>query len=164
MICDFILETEIGVVNKSAVGQVTGRVLKFGGMLSHGGGKAPAQDGTEATLNFKLIRSGHTEPELASSATGKNGSALNLKTAIQIASIATPMGMMMHSYGGQGFGMFAMQWTRGSAYSAADPGMSILLRGLEQAPQGPANPEMSAVSAALQDEAHAISAAVQKAK
>jgi hypothetical protein len=133
-------------------------------MLSHGGGKAPSQDGTEATLNFKLVRNGHAEPELASSASGKNGSALNLKTAIQIASVATPMGMMMHAYGGQGFGMFAMQWTNGPAHSAADPGMSMLYRGLEQATPGPATPELSAVEAALENEAHAISAAVQKAK
>jgi hypothetical protein len=163
--CDFILNTEVAGVTKSAVGQVAGKVLKLGGMLSRGGGKAPAQDGTEATLRFTVTRLGQDGPVLSSSATGKNGSALNLKTALQLASLATPMGLMVHSMGGGSFGMFAAQWgMRGPGFGAPDPGLAMMFRGLEQtaAPAAaPASPEMAAVCAALENEAHAVTAAVK---
>jgi hypothetical protein len=55
------------------------------GMLSRGAANAPAQDGTEATLRFTVTRLGQDRPALASSVTGKNGSGLNLKTALQLA-------------------------------------------------------------------------------
>jgi hypothetical protein len=163
--CDFILNTEVAGVTKSAVGQVAGRVLKLGGMLSRGAAKPPAQDGTEATLRFTVTRLGQDRPTLASSATGKNGSALNLKTALQLASMATPMGLMMHSMGGGSFGMLAAQRGMGGpGFGAPDPGLAMMFRGLEQTSRpaaGPATPEMSAVSAALENEAHAVTAAVK---
>lgn len=155
--CDYILETEVSAITKSAVGQVTGKVLKVGGLLSRGGSKPPAQDGTGATLNFKLTRVGQTEPVLASSAVGKNGSALNLSTAIQLAQMAsyvTPMGMMMRSYGA--FGMFGTQMG-GGGLGGLNMGLS-LLRGFEQHSSAPASPEAAAVSSALDGEAQAVAA------
>ena len=161
--CDFVLNTEVASVTKSAVGQVAGRVLKFGGMLSRGAGKTPAQDGTEATLQFTLTRFGQTAPALSSSAAGKNGSALNFKTAFQLASFASPMGLMMHSAGGGSFGIFASQWMRGSGFGAAEPGLAMMLSGLEQTSRPaaePASSEMQAILAALEKEAQSVKAQV----
>lgn len=155
--CDYILQTQVSAITKSAVGQVTGKVLKVGGLLSRGGSKPPAQDGTGATLDFQLTQVGQAQPVLASSAAGKNGSALNLSTAIQLAQIAsyvTPMGMMMRSYGA--FGMFGSQMG-GGGLGGLNMGLSML-RGFEQHSTVPASPETAAVSAALEGEAQAVAA------
>ena len=162
--CDFVLNTEVAAVTRSAVGQVAGRVLKFGGMLSRGAAKAPAQDGTEATFHFTVARSGQSEPAVSSSATGRNGSALNFRTALQLASFASPMGLMMHSFGGGSFGIFAAQWMRGSGLGAPDPALAMMLRGIEQTSRPtaePASSEMSAVAAALESEGHAVMSRVK---
>jgi hypothetical protein len=74
------------------------------------------------------------------------------------------MGLMVHSMGGGSFGMFAAQWMRGPGFAAPDPGLAMMFRSLEQTSRpaaGPASPEMSAVSAALENEAHAVTALVK---
>ena len=156
--CDYVLETEVSAITKSAVGQVTGKVLKVGGLLSRGGSKPPAQDGTGATLSFRLTPVGQAEPVLASSAAGKNGSALNLSTAVQLAQLAsyiTPMGMMMRSYGG--FGMLGMPGMGGG--SLGGPNMALsLLSGFDHQSGATASPEAAAVGAALASEAQAVTA------
>jgi hypothetical protein len=162
--CDYVLQTNVSSISKSAVGQVTGHVLKIGGMLSRNASKPPAQDGTSATLDFRLIRTGQPEPVLASTAAGKNGSALNLSTALQLAQIAsavTPMGMMMRSYGG--LGMFGSQMGMGGGFGGPGQGLAMLARGFEQATKTPASPELAAVSAALEGEAHAVAAKLKPA-
>jgi hypothetical protein len=168
--CDFILQTDVATITKSAVGQVTGHVVRVGSLLSRAGrgggagGGAPAQDGTAATLNFRLMRIGTSEEALASSAAGRNGSALNIRTAIQIAMMVSPMGMMMHSLGGQGFMTLASHFMSGSGVSAGggDPALNILFSLLQQpSSAGAASPEMAAVSAALENEAQAVKTKLQ---
>lgn len=157
--CDYVLETQVSAITKSAVGQVTGRVLKVGGMLSRSGSKPPAQDGTGATLSFRLTRPGQAEPVLTSSVIGKNGSALNLSTAIQLAqlaSFATPLGMMMRSYGG--FGMFASQLMGGGGLGSPNAGLAMMLHMEQSSSKAPASPEAAAVAAALDSESHSVAA------
>jgi hypothetical protein len=168
--CDFILQTDLATITKSAVGQVTGHVVRVGSLLSRAGrgggagGGTPAQDGTAATLNFRLLRIGTSEEALASSAAGRNGSALNIRTAIQIGMMVSPMGMMMHSLGGQGFMTLASHFMSGSGVSAGggDPALNILFSLLQQpSSAGAASPEMAAVSAALENEAQAVKTKLQ---
>lgn len=168
--CDFILQTEVAAITKSAVGQVATHVVKVGSLLGRGGRGGGAnsgtqQDGTMATLNFRLVRVGSSEEALASSAAGKNGSALNIRTAIQIAMMVSPMGMMMHTMGGQGFMMIASHFMSGAGPGmgggGGDPALSILFSLLQQPSSAAGSPELAAVSAALDNEAAAVKTKLQ---
>ncbi len=159
--CDYILYSDVSQISKSVAGQITGKVGRLGSMLSRSK-TANTADGSEATVNFRLMQVGQTEPALASTASGKNGSALNLKTAIQLASMLTPMGLMAHAYGGQGFGMLASHLL---ANSSADPGLggiaSLFAQTSSAAQAIPSSPELTAVSAALENEGKMVAAKVK---
>ena len=162
--CDYILYSDVAQISKSMAGQIAGRVSKLSGMLSRSKSTSTA-DGSQATVEFRVLAVGETTPALASSATGTNGSALNLKTAIQIASTLTPLGLMAHAYGGQGFGMFASQLLASpQAGYGSDPalhGMALFARTastFQQTATPTTSPELTAVSAALENEVQAVAA------
>ena len=95
--CDYVMETEVLSIQKTAVAKVGGLLSKASKFNPMGGGTAP-QEIFEAKLSYRLTKSDGNAVG-SGSVSAKNASDLNLKTAISLATTAmsfTGMGMMMN--------------------------------------------------------------------
>jgi len=94
--CDFVLYSEVSSLEKPAAGGKVGGLLR----KAPGLGKVTAGDGMEAHIDYRLVPATGGAPVLASSATGKAGTAFNLKGAAMLASNVLPMAMAARMFGG----------------------------------------------------------------
>jgi hypothetical protein len=183
MQCDYVLESNLMDLKKSAVAKAGGLLSRASAMAGSMGG-APKET-FEAKLDFRLTAVADGAEKLSSSVTAKNASDFNLKTAASLATTAasfTGMGMMMRMSSGGGFnpGMMNMMTRMGSMNMGGMPGMSGAMgfdptmaayASLAQrmpgagAPSGPALPKFNsdetlAISNAAILEVKAVSAAI----
>jgi hypothetical protein len=177
--CDFILYTDIATLKKSGGGGMLGKVTKAAGVN-------PLKDKFEAKVEYKLYPTGASSPVLASAATVKTGGGVSVGSALQMGmGVAGFMGLnpmggmgMYGMGGGAGMGGLFMQGGTGLGMGL---GMNLMMMGTRMGgpmgggfgPGGPGSPmgmggqslgkeEEAALSSAVEQEAKAVTAEVQK--
>lgn len=111
--CQYVLTTDVAEVKRPAIGRI-------GGLLGRATG-GDSKGMVDARVDYRLVSVETGQPVAASSAAGRSGSVLTLRTAVSIATMATTFGMsrfmmnptMMHAM-------------MSPSASAADPAMSSL--------------------------------------